>query len=70
MYHHVKKTHVRRKRRLSPTRVSEKFCSSSLAVRTANSPLRCNTPSKGWSCDDPERKDLLMDIGTEKAQPS
>jgi Mn-containing catalase len=25
---------------------------------------------QGLNCDDPERKDLLMDIGTEETQPS
>jgi hypothetical protein len=42
------------------------FCSSSLAVRTVNSPPRCSTSIQGLNCDDPDRKDLLMDIGTEE----
>ena len=65
MYHHVKK--------LMYTVVSDSqilalaiCCLSNLAELTASWLQQCSTPIQGLNCEDPDRKDLLMDIGTEE----
>ena len=64
MYHHVKKL-------MYTVRVDEpdpKFGNMLLerSARTASLPRPCSTRSRGLNCEDPARKDLLMDIGTEE----
>ena len=48
------------------TRGSATCCSSSSAAPTASSPPRCSTRSRASTATMPDRKDLLMDIGTEE----
>jgi Mn-containing catalase len=50
----------------SRTRRSTTCYWNSSAAQTASLPPPCNTSIQGLNCEDPDRKDLLMDIGTEE----
>jgi Mn-containing catalase len=65
MYHHVKSlcTTSMSENRI---RTSGKFSLNSSAAKTGELAAAMQYTVQGWSCDDPERRDLLMDIGTEE----
>ena len=65
MYHHVKKL-MYTVRVDDPIPASATCCSNSSAVPTASSRRRCSIPFRASIARIAERKDLLMDIGTEE----